>query len=258
MTNGERETMPGAVAEGMTSAEVREELSKALTLDLVGPDCTPSYPADQPLGDPDEILPQAPLRWYLTGFLVPRSAPPEQKADPLGEEDDFELTNERPDPEERAPERSASGKLKFLPSSMGVSLLLPPEARTLRVRVRWGDYEQHGSTPAGSAPDPETENWHRTSHEALVEFDLGEPAREKKVPDSHGLRVAVNVVPVGPLYEHSGLPDGVRTVSVFLVNQRSPNLDIPDEAFAFQASLELEADTPFVARPNTRGLLSDD
>ena len=252
--------MAEMMTSALTSAEVREKLVDALTLDLVGPDCTPSYPADEPLGDPDEILPQSPSRWYLTGFLVPRGAPPEQKADPLGEEDDFELTGERPDPDERAPERSASGKIRFLPSSLGVSVLLPREARTLRVRVRWGDYKQHGETPEGSAPDPETEKWHRTPREELVEFDLPDTAsREKRVPDSGGLRVALNILPVGPLYEHSGLPEGVRTVSVFLVNQRDPAPDAArDEAFAFQASLELEADLPFVARPNTRGLLSED
>ena len=42
--------------------EVRSQLVDALRLDLVGPDNGSDLEA--------EILPQAPFRWYLTGFLV--------------------------------------------------------------------------------------------------------------------------------------------------------------------------------------------
>ena len=49
----------------MKPVEVREELVDALRLDLIGPCPTRN------LGTPDEVLPQTPSRWYLTGFLVP-------------------------------------------------------------------------------------------------------------------------------------------------------------------------------------------
>jgi hypothetical protein len=55
----------------MTSAQVRGKLVEALKLDLVGP--------GQALGDPVEVLPQSPSRWYLTGFLAPLDATPEQR-----------------------------------------------------------------------------------------------------------------------------------------------------------------------------------
>src|SRR5438045_2032105 len=58
----------------MTPVEVRSELVNALRLDLVGP--------GEWLGSPDEVLPQAPSRWYLTGFLVPLDADASQKSDP--------------------------------------------------------------------------------------------------------------------------------------------------------------------------------
>lgn len=51
----------------MTSVEVREQLVDALRLDLVGPLETA---AGRQLGDPNELLSQAPSRWYL----MPRSA----------------------------------------------------------------------------------------------------------------------------------------------------------------------------------------
>ena len=59
--------------EDMKSVEVRTKLIDALRLDLVGP--------SDGLGDTNEVLPQAPSRWYLTGFLVPLEAAPTQKTD---------------------------------------------------------------------------------------------------------------------------------------------------------------------------------
>jgi hypothetical protein len=63
----------------MTSFEVREQLVRALKLDLLGPD------AD--VGNPAEVLPHTPSRWYLTGFLIPVDAPESQKADETVEEE---------------------------------------------------------------------------------------------------------------------------------------------------------------------------
>ena len=57
----------------MTSADVRARLVHALRLDLVGPD-----PGDSQI---KEVLNVPPSRWYLTGFLIPWSAPVTQKRD---------------------------------------------------------------------------------------------------------------------------------------------------------------------------------
>ena len=61
------------MAEELNSAQVRTKLFDALHLDLIGPSET--------LGDASEGLPQSPSRWYLTGFLVPLDAAPEDKSD---------------------------------------------------------------------------------------------------------------------------------------------------------------------------------
>ncbi len=60
-----------------TSAQVRSQLVDALRLDLVGP--RPDEPSHARYRD--EILPIAPSKWYLTGFLVPYEAPVEQRTD---------------------------------------------------------------------------------------------------------------------------------------------------------------------------------
>jgi hypothetical protein len=48
-------------------------LVEALKLDLFGPDNDHKFA--------HELLPDAPSRWYLTGFLVPSEAPIEQESD---------------------------------------------------------------------------------------------------------------------------------------------------------------------------------
>jgi hypothetical protein len=62
-----------------TPIEVRENLLDALQVDLIGP--------SGPLGDPREVLPQAPSRWYLTGFLVPTDADEDQRFDPNSDDE---------------------------------------------------------------------------------------------------------------------------------------------------------------------------
>ncbi|MHB8900292.1 MAG: hypothetical protein ACYC6Y_16200 [Thermoguttaceae bacterium] len=57
----------------------RKELIDALQLDLSGPNGL--------LGEPRETLPQAPSRWYPTGFLIPSEADEEQRADPNSNEE---------------------------------------------------------------------------------------------------------------------------------------------------------------------------
>jgi hypothetical protein len=63
----------------LTSAQIRAGMAEALGLDLVGP-----Y-AGHPLAN--ETLPQAPSRWYLTGFLVPFEAATEIRTDPTATEE---------------------------------------------------------------------------------------------------------------------------------------------------------------------------
>ena len=71
------------MAQVIQPADVRRRLREALELDLIGPG------AGQPLAD--ERLPGwvRPSNWYLTGFLVPREAPAEQRAD-ADADDDFD------------------------------------------------------------------------------------------------------------------------------------------------------------------------
>jgi helicase-like protein len=230
----------------MTAAEVRSKLLEALKLDLVGP--------EQQLGDPVEVLPQSPSRWYLTGFLAPLDAAPEQRGN-IDADEELSAAGEAGLDDDITPEPAAAAKQRFFPSSIGLSILLPAEAKALKIRVRWGDYRRDG--------DERSETWRRTPREEDIPLSVPERlarAQEYKVPRSDGLRIALMVQPVGGIDPQAGLPAGARTVSVFLVNRRTPReLDaLKDEAFAFQTEVEVCADAAFLSRPDARGLLSDE
>ncbi len=232
------------MAEPMTSADVRTKLVEALELDLVGPRNT--------LGDPSEVLPQAPSRWYLTGFLAPIESDPTQKV----EEDVTEEMDQAGESggldDDLVPEKGPA-RQRFFPSSMGVSVLLPKEATALQVKVTWGDYR-----PSDEGP----EDWARIPRASALSLKLPDSTTtpsETAVPDSQGLRVALSVRPVETAAIEAGLLTGARTISVFLVNRRRPAPDVTkDTAFAFQAQLEVITETPFLARPDLRSLASGD
>ncbi len=105
---------------------------QALRLDLIGPENGTELEA--------EILPQAPSRWYFTGFLVPLEAGEVQKNDETAN-DDFESPAAGGDAtdDDTTPELPAARRA-FFPSSIVLSLLVSKQTRQLRLEVDWGDY----------------------------------------------------------------------------------------------------------------------
>jgi len=146
----------------------------------------------------------------------------------------------------------------YMPSSIGLSVLVPAATRQLQVTVRWGDYRMHAPGEGQGGPV----EWKRTPREEQISLALPERTTssvEKDVPNSAGLKVALMVRPVQSDGAEGGLPQGTRSVSVFLVNRRHPgNDENRDEAFAFQAQLEIASQEPLVPRPDLRSLQSDD
>jgi hypothetical protein len=233
----------------MTAVEVRRELASALNLDLVGP--------GDGLGSAEEVLSQAPSRWYLTGFLVPLGADTSQRVDEDSNEE-VDSANDAGGADDATPSEPASARKRFLPSSIGLSVLVPEATCRLKVRVRWGDYKLRKPNE-GQGDGVE---WERTPR--IEEVELKVPKSTKKPSEtelngSNGLKVALSVRPVTSDGAEGGLPKGSRSVSVFLVNRRDPAPDESrDEAFAFQAQLEVTCEESFVPRPNLRSLESDD
>ena len=238
----------------MTSPQVRDRLVESLRLDLVGP--WPGHAFEE------ERLPgwERPSVWYLTGFLVPSGAPPEQRAD-ADEDDELGETPEAAGLGEESAEERRAAKKAFFPSSVGLSFLVPAGVGALDVTVSWGDYERdevdekRQGSKGGGAP---VKVWRRRSRSEMVSVSLGTGSKPVTagVPDSGGLELQVICRPAGGAQLAGRLPSGTRAVSVFLVNGRAAVDDAegsPDSAFAFQPCVEVQCGSPFVARPDPRG-----
>ena len=241
----------------MRSSGVRTQLVNGLAADLVGPAAGD--------GGVHEALPQAPSRWYLTGFLVPYEAAADERED-KGASEQIDVGAPSGDDDERVPER-ASARRAFLPSSVGVSVLVPRGARRVDLQVGWGDYHYVEAAKAGEgAVGGESGGtarayWQREPRVAEIALPVGQVSAKPgsfEVPGGNGLRVLVSVRPVvgtGVSAAIEGLvPRGTRAVSVFLVNDRAPQRELRDEAYVFQPELTLRCDEGFVARPDLRGM----
>jgi len=228
-----------------TAANVRTQLIEALRLDLVGPGRSTPYA--------DEVLPQSPSRWYLTGFLAPIDAKVEQRRDPMAG-DEVDAQDEAGGVGDATEVDRSSAKTALFPSSAGVSVLVPPKAKSLDVTVRWGDYRREDRK--------EGEVWARTARESRVTLDLPSHTpkpTEKPVPQSNGLKVVLSVRPVAKIAGADELVEGTRSASVFIVNYRQPAPDTRrDEGYVFQVELEVASAEGFTARPDLRGTKTED
>lgn len=242
-----------------TSAQVRQVLVDTLAPDLMGPGPCHAL-AEEQLWENDP-----PSRYYLTGFLVPQKAPETQRFDPSSVEeiaapiagDDGTGSSD----DDNAPESQTARKV-FLPSSLGLSILIPASADKLWVELFWGDYQKTTisvSSPAGSVA---RKVWQRTArHEAFpIALATGAiPLTAYDVPGSRGVKVYVTARPVGP---KAGLPKATRAASLFVVNERDPQEEARiEEANLFQVALQVSLPVDgegFVKRPNVRGLHVED
>lgn len=239
-----------------TSAEVRSHLIRAMQLDLVGP-----TPDDVEYAE--EILTQAPSKWYLTGFLVPFGAPVEVRSDETADDTLEQLSSSDTNEDANAPEASSARKAHF-PSSIGLSFLLPENTTELNITVQWGDYQfLESETELDDSENPQSakqELWQRSPHCISMPISLLGNQRkiQIEVPDSNGLKLFVSNRAVASSPQQK-LPVGTRSVSVFLVNYRSNNPNQKhDISFIFQACLTIRTADAFVSRPNLRGQNSQD
>src|SRR6266481_1709561 len=116
----------------MTSVEVRESLVDGLELDLIGPEPGSKHET--------ETLPMPPSRWYLTGYLVPFMAPESQRREVTADDELDLIGSTAGTDDDAAPERASARKV-FFPSSIGLSVLVPTQTKSLRITAQWGDYK---------------------------------------------------------------------------------------------------------------------
>ncbi len=264
----------------MNSPEARARLVDALHLDLVGP--WPGHAFER------ELLPENPNRWYLTGYLVPEAAPVSHRSD-ADSKDELDLGGESGGTDDNStPDKAAIPSL--LPSSIGLSVLIPPGTKEIQAEITWGDYMWEDPSkdevepvddglglkedptalpyplPAGAdpvvndppsgdvvVPTPLPKGFRRTPRLEILTLTLPQANGRTEsflVPNSGGLRVVVSARPISA-DSHSRIPAGTRAVCVFLVNGRQA-AERAYQGNAFQARLQLKSSVPFVPRPDLR------
>jgi len=270
----------------LRSVDIRSSVVFAFRRDLVGPE-----PQDADIAR--ERLTENPSRWYLTGFLAPADDPLAQDG-PQAIEDDPSAQEEMEIDVEEQTDDGAGGaagddaapetpntKRRFLPSSIGLTVLLPPDVTEIEARVCWGDYRtepllsddlflpdeleekiEDGKRKRKERPFVE---WVRFPKEQVVRIAVSDGRGNAiVVPDSAALQRAGGGL---TLETHARLftistPDGdeqVRALTVFLVNRRAPvHRFYADVGFVFQARLELECKGGFRPRRDLSGYRADD
>jgi hypothetical protein len=236
---------------------VRSQLVTALELELIGP-TQRVLQAIGPEGEglDVEALDRLPSSWYPTGFLVPTDTDLSLKCDDTAD-DDFaaadgvDLRKPSKANSEYKPGSSDDGgssesgpaKPQLFPSSIGVSVLLPPDGE-LQLIARWGDYLRQG--------DDDAQTWQRTPRQEALALSHSEITATRGLtgrpwPNSNGLHLRWHCRPAPA---SQGYASGTVAVTLFLTNERKKahTLVERDQQSAFQSELELLCPQGFVAR----------
>lgn len=247
------------MSDTVTSAQVREQLRETLELDLIGP-----Y-NDHPAAN--EVLPENPLRWYLTGFLAPGKADTHHRRsnDTLGDEDG---QPQPPGYEDDTQAEKAATRRTLFPSAIGLSTIVPEETTSLEVTAEWGEYEEHEieeDTASTENSDEQNESldeerrryrYHRIpkTRVAIIPVPVDDRHHRHDLPDASGVEICVMAKKMS-----RGLIEGIsgdaRIVSIWLVNGKGnpPKKDgSPFPAFLFQSRLAVRSTEGFLARPDPR------
>jgi hypothetical protein len=234
--------------------EVRARLVDILRRDLVGPG-----PRDEDLAR--ERLSENPSRWYLTGFIAPNEDEAEADDPAVQEEDEREAEQDLGSGAGGAvgddePSEAPVTHRRFVPSSIGLTVLVPMDVESIEARISWGDYVTEPPLPEGVLLSGENDDgssrprvdWVRVPQRRSVTLVVPNGRGRALVPDSSPTQMtgggALELTSHAREFAYR-LPDGaeerVRAVTVFLVNRRMPpaRRRYADVAYAFQARLEL-------------------
>ncbi|MBX3226795.1 MAG: DISARM system helicase DrmA [Labilithrix sp.] len=229
------------------SSAVRTHLVHALEADLVGP-FDPAHP--------DELLPLAPSRWYVTGFLVPPAA---REAEEEPEDDEMTAGPDEDDVETGgAADETAPKQKALLPSSVGLSVLLPPgpPSDTVDVELSWAEYAHVEVAKAEGRKRPKKAFKRVPRPPVVVPVRLDPDVLRKgvDVTGAPGMRLTGKLETTSDV---RGLDPGTRALALFLVNDRAvvdpKDKSEREEKIAFQVAMEIRFAAGIVARTNRTG-----
>lgn len=246
------------------ASDVRAFLLRALEADLVGP-----FSHDR---HASELLPIAPSRFYLTGFLVPKGARANEDPD---EDDDLGEGDETDTGNAEAGHEAPPKQRQFLPSSCGLSFLLPdgPDTDTLDVHLSWAEYSAgepfhveitRSKRRGGGTVTTERKGYLRKPLiERTITLSVGALAKLGASEKGIAVEGADGVVLVGRMTRtharSGGGDDVVRAVSLFVENAReapAEDRDLREEKTLFQVELRVGFAGGILAR-ETRSAVRD-
>ncbi|MBI2395959.1 MAG: DNA/RNA helicase [Deltaproteobacteria bacterium] len=231
----------------MNEAAIRQRLVEALEADLIGP-----FVPDAHEQGGEEILPIAPSRWYLTGFLAPQGGGVPDAEDRDSTDDSLAAGSETQAEDAGNDEPEPKRPVRF-PASMGLSVFLPKgQGDAIDIDVWYADYDKI-EVPLEHS-ERKVVGWKRMPFGPVrVRVPLDPVALQRRdgipVPLSRGLILRGELRTT----QMDGLPAGTRVLSLFLVNDRTVEKTDRDRSFAFQVRMALTFERGFVARPNRRG-----
>src|SRR5882762_10149008 len=156
-----------------SSVDIRADIVNVFRRDLIGPGAQDADLAS-------ERLNESPSRWYLTGFLAPAEDPlglegVDDEGDPSAQEE-MEIDVEEPGTDgaggavgDNEEPEAPNARRRFLPSSIGLTVLLDPDVKEIEARISWGDYLTEPRLPeAILLPEP-------------LADELGEDGKPKRI-----------------------------------------------------------------------------
>lgn len=218
--------------------QLREELHKAVTDDLLGPASGPE----------EEILGSSVRDRYLVGKLAPRDL------EMLPDEQDEISGGSDVGSDDGHAELGALPAESLMPASFGMTFCVDANAKALKLRASWGHYRKADSAVHLTKAGNPRKVWARTPAGGEVVVPLVPGAFGPTPPDPERPQVFVQGVIRAPTAE------GEIIVTAFLMNGQTSPESNEDEAWLFQAELAAAApdDTPiFRRRPGGQSASND-
>lgn len=199
--------------------DLREEFHKAVMDDLLGP-----------AGGPEEEIVGSSVRdRYLLGKLAPKrvtfdAAASEERAI-QGDDDTEDSGSDEGEPAHES----------LMPSSLGMTFSVTPEAELLEIEASWGAYERVASEVAINRDGSSSKAWKRSPVGGVVELPLVLGEFGPFLPDPE-----LEEVYLRGIVRKSG-QKGDWIVSVFLVNEQEEPDQAKDSAWLFQPEIVARA-----------------
>jgi len=207
------------------SLELRAELQDLVRKELLGP-----------VDGPVEIINELPTTRYLLGLLAPRN---QSRIETLEEEEEELAVDGGETGEEGTPDAPIPIGTSLLPSSLGLTFSVVPQADAFQAKATWGKYQRlkpgtEIENDAGEIEQLEYRAWKRHHIEAVSPpFQIEEGFTEIWNPDPENPEVVVR----GLVRDH----DDGWTVTLYLINNQDEPSELKEESWLFQPSLEVFA-----------------